>query len=221
MKKKYSEEVEKLFSYGDANLVTNWPDYSKELGLNKKHANELIDIVSNSDLSRAISGYTTEDFAPRHAWRALGQLKIVEAVKPILKALTEIKNEEAFDYQNELPKVLTLTGPEIIPELESFLEDEKNDWNFKTIIFKVLVEFAMQKSIYRDQVIVTFNKLFQKYNSNTIFISRLLNDLFLIKPTEDALIKEIISKDKYDFSTINQERLMQFVKETKLFDQKG
>ncbi|TEB41231.1 hypothetical protein D0809_26580, partial [Flavobacterium circumlabens] len=138
--------------YGDANLVTNWPNYVKEMDLDKKHDDELIDIISTSDLSRAISGFTIEDFAPRHAWRALGQLKIIKAVKPLLKALTETKNEEAFDYQNELPKVLTLMGPEVIPELESFLQDEKKDWNFKTVLFKVLVEFAKQKPIYRDQV---------------------------------------------------------------------
>ncbi|SHF74303.1 hypothetical protein [Flavobacterium defluvii] len=219
MKKKYSKEVEELFSYGETNLTMNWPNYVKELGLTKEHADELIDIIDNSDLSHAISGFTVEDFAPRHAWRALSQLKIKKAVKPLLDALTNKKNEEAFDYQYELPKVLELIGPEVIPELELFLQNEKNEWNFKVIIFKVLIEFAIQKPACRDYAMIMFNDLFIKYHSNRIFISRLLNEIFKINPIEYELIKDIVLKDKYDFSTIDQEKLMQFIKETKLFDQ--
>jgi len=217
MKKKYSEEVEKLFKFGKTDLSQDWPNYAEELNIGKKDADELIDIVKTSNLSHAISGFKIEDFAPRHAWRALGQLKITKSVPVLLDALIDEKNEEAFDFHSELPKVFVLMGFEIIPDLEEFIKNPKIEWDFKVIIFKVLVEFALQSSEYRDYVVIIFNELFIKYHNEPIFISRLLNELFKLDPIEYEVIKEIIKKDKYDFGSIDKESLMHFTKLSKLY----
>ena len=195
-----------------------WPNYIEELNLKEEHANELIEIVVKSDLSHAISGFTVKDFAPRHAWRALGQLKIVFAAKPLLNALIIKKNEEAFDYKFELQNVLILMGNEVIPELESFLKDEKIKWNHKVIIFETLVSFAIQEPIYKDLINAISNDLFIKHETNYIFISRLLNALFKLNPIDSDEIKEIINKDKFDFGTINQEGILKFIKDAKMYE---
>ncbi|KAF2326605.1 hypothetical protein [Flavobacterium ginsenosidimutans] len=217
MKKKYSEEVEKLFKFGKTNLSKDWPDYAQVLNIGKKNADELIDIVKTHNLSHAVSGFKIEDFAPRHAWRALGQLKITESVPVLLDALLDEKNEEAFEFHSELPKVLVLMGFEIIPDLEKFIKNPKIDWDFKVIIFKVLVQFALQSSKYRDYVVIIFNELFIKYHKEPIFISRLLNELFKLDPIEYEVIKEIIKKDQYDYGSIDKESLIHFIKLSKLY----
>ncbi|KRB56435.1 hypothetical protein [Flavobacterium sp. Root186] len=216
MKNKYSEEVEKLFKFGKTDLSKDWPNYAQELNIREKNANELIDIVKTSNLSHAISGFTIKDFASRHAWRALGQLKITRSVPVLLDALIDEKNEEAFDFRSELPKVLVLMGFDIIPDLEKFIKNPKIEWDFKVVIFKVLVEFALQSSKYRDYVVIIFNELFIKYHNEPIFISRLLNELFKLDPIEYEVVKEIIKKDQYDYGSIDKESLMRFTKLAKL-----
>ena len=218
MKKKYSIEIEKLFSYGETSLLDTWPNYIKDLNLEEKHYDELIDLITNSDLSRAISGFTIQDFASRHAWRALGQLKNKDAIKPLMNALIAQKNEEAFDFRNELPKVLTLIGNEIIPELQSFLKNDTIDWNFKVIVFETLVNLAMQEATIKDSVIEIANDLFINYEDNNIFISRLLNLVFKLKPFDSEVIKEIIDQDKYDVATINHEEILKFINESKMYE---
>ncbi len=217
MKKKYSEEVEKLFKLGKTDLSKDWPNYAQELNIGKKNADELIDIVKTSNLSHAISGFKIADFAARHAWRALGQLKITESVTVLLDALIDEKNEEAFDFRSELPKVLVLLGFEIIPDLEKFIKNPKIEWDFKVIAFKALVQFALQNSKYRDDVLNTFSELFAKYQNEPIFISKLLNELFKLDPIEFESIKEIIKKDQYDFGSIDKDSLMHFITLSKLY----
>lgn len=217
MKKKYSEEVEKLFKFGKTDLSEDWPNYAQELNIGKKNADELIEIVKTSNLSHAISGFKISDFAARHAWRALGQLKITKSVNVLLDALIDEKNEEAFDFHSELPKVFVLMGFEIIPDLEKFIKNPKIEWDFKVIIFKVLVQFALQNPKYRDDVVIIFNELFTKYNNEPIFISKLLNQIFKLDPIEYEVIKEIIKKDQYDFGSIDKDGLMHFIKLSKLY----
>ncbi|WP_298547910.1 hypothetical protein [uncultured Aquimarina sp.] len=218
MKKKYSKEVEKLFSYGSTDLLDVWPNYIKDINLEEKHCDELIDVITSSDLSKAISGFTIQDFGPRHAWRALGQLKSKDAVTPLLDALTAQKNEEAFDFRNELPKVLLLIGDEIIPELQLFLNNDKIEWNFKVIIFEALVNLAKQEVAIKDVVVGVANDLFISNTNKSIFLSRLLNLIFPLKPYDSEVIKDVIDKDKYDVATINHEEILKFIEESKMYE---
>lgn len=218
MREKYSKEVERLFYYGDASLSMTWPNYIEELNLKKEHASELIHILNESELSRAISGFTIRDFAPRHAWRALGQLKMVSSVDSLLKVLIDKKNEEAFEYQIELPNVLLLIGNEVIPELNSFLKNNRVEWNFKVIIFETLVKFAIQDPIHKDLILSISNYLFLEHEADYVFISRLLNALFKLNPVDSEMMKEIIDKDKYDFETINEVGIMKFIKDAKMYE---
>ncbi|WP_337965491.1 hypothetical protein [uncultured Flavobacterium sp.] len=216
--KKYSKEVEELFSYGQADLSSPWPNYVKELHLKEENSEELIDIINTSDLSRAVSGFTIKDFGARHAWRAIGQLKILNAVDSLLKALTNKKNIEAFEYQIELPKVLSLIGDDAIPKLISFLNDKNNDWNFKIIIFKALVNIAIQNPEHKDTVLAVFKDLSIDYEENYIFISSLLNILFQINPVDSEVVKEIIDKNKYDFGIIDEKAISKFIKDARMYE---
>ena len=218
MKKTYSKEVEKLFFYGETNISEPWPNYVVELNLKRVHINELIELIINSDLSKATSGFTIKDFAPRHAWRALGQLKAIVAIKTLLDALIDEKNEEAFDYRVELPYVFLLIGDKSIIELELFLKNEKIEWNYKLIIFETLVKFAIQKPIHKELIINISNDLIIKYNREPYFISYILNALFKIEPVNSEIVKEVIHEEKYDFTVINKSELIEFIRKSKMYD---
>ena len=54
-----------------------WPDYLTTFGLGAEHVPELIRMTSDSALNRGTGG---DVWASTHAWRALGQLRAVDAV---------------------------------------------------------------------------------------------------------------------------------------------
>ncbi|MEO0846093.1 MAG: hypothetical protein AAFY50_06660 [Cyanobacteria bacterium J06648_1] len=62
--------------------------------------------------------------SPVHAWRALGQLKALEALKPILGLLA---NRDDDWISGDFPTLCTLIGLEAIPLLKEFLADAAND----------------------------------------------------------------------------------------------
>src|SRR5436309_14345168 len=66
----------------------------------------------------------TENWAPVHAWRALGQLHAVNAVEPLLHLLVErVRDDWAMD---ELPQVYGLIGAGAIPTIEAYLADKSH-----------------------------------------------------------------------------------------------
>ncbi|NKB70910.1 MAG: hypothetical protein GKR89_27890 [Candidatus Latescibacteria bacterium] len=62
-----------------------------------------------------------EVWATIHAWRALGQLRAVEAIKPLLSQLYRIDDEDDDWIGEEFPDVFSLIGPPAIPSLSSYL----------------------------------------------------------------------------------------------------
>jgi len=82
-KTSYQPPVDKLLTYGESNLMTpdKWPDY-QELGIGPEHIPDLIQMATDEELNEA-DVESREVWAPTHAWRALGQLRAVEAVEPL------------------------------------------------------------------------------------------------------------------------------------------
>ena len=65
-----------------------------------------------------------EVWAPAHAWRALGQLRAVEAIKPLIGLFDELSDDDwATD---ELPEVLALFEEKAIKPLKEYLLDSSN-----------------------------------------------------------------------------------------------
>ena len=88
--------IERLCRKGDARETGRWhegaPDYVGEFGLRSEHVPALVDIAR-----RWLEvGDRPDDetfFAPVHAWRALGQLRAVEAVEPLLAMQKQLDKE--------------------------------------------------------------------------------------------------------------------------------
>ena len=93
------------------------------LGLTREHVPELIRMATDNRLHEASSD-APEVYAPLHAWRALGELRAIEATKPLLSLLVEWEYDDWT--RDDLPESLGRIGPAILPELSVFLTEESN-----------------------------------------------------------------------------------------------
>jgi hypothetical protein len=119
----YTDPVAKLLTYSgvdERSPKEQWPDY-RERGLTKEHIPDLIRMATDLDLHN-LRRESPEVWAPLHAWRALAQLRAVEAVNPLVLLFEQLKDDDWLP--EELPTVLSMIGPGAIPTLERFLADD-------------------------------------------------------------------------------------------------
>jgi hypothetical protein len=119
----YTPPVTQLLTLGD---VRGQPhrDYLA-LGLNAVHIPDLIRMAQDDDLHWADSD-SAEVWAPIHAWRALGQLRAVEAIEPLIAHLPRIDDDEDDWAMEEIPHALAGIGQAAVPALALFLADSRN-----------------------------------------------------------------------------------------------
>lgn len=119
----YQPPVAELLNYGDCHNHQRWRNYVRELNLEAKHIPELIEMATDEELSLADSD-SKQVWSPVHAWRALGQLKAVEALKPLLGLLN---NRDDDWISGDFPTLCTLIGLDSIPFLKEFLTESANN----------------------------------------------------------------------------------------------
>jgi|CXWL01.1.fsa_nt_gi hypothetical protein len=114
----YSAPVNRLLTQGE--LETSLPNYL-DLGLTLDHVDDLIYLATDPLLLKAEDDDDPKIWAPLHAWNALGQLQVIEAITVLL----DLGDEYAFDvmYTDELPKALALMGLPAIAKLKAYLWD--------------------------------------------------------------------------------------------------
>jgi len=117
----YRPPVESLLTYGESDRITpdDWPDY-RELGMGAEQIPELIQMATDEQLHVA-AAESPEVWAPLHAWRALGQLRAVEAVEPLLELFDRPEDDDWV--HEELPDGFGLIGPAALPSLTTYLAD--------------------------------------------------------------------------------------------------
>src|SRR5258707_7875891 len=120
-KASYQPPVARLLTMGDSERIApeQWPDYH-ELGIGPEQIPDLIQMATDEALNEADSE-STEVWAPVHAWRALGQLRAVEAVEPLLELFDRLEDDDWV--HEELPVVFGLIGPAALPALAAYLAD--------------------------------------------------------------------------------------------------
>ena len=119
--------IEALRNRGDARGTGQWhegdPDYVAEYSLTSGHIPALISLatqwVDEPPENEAVYG-------PVHAWRAMGQLRAVEAVEPLLDVQDELDERDDDWYLEEFHHVFGLIGPPAIEPLAAFLADESH-----------------------------------------------------------------------------------------------
>lgn len=189
-KPKYPPPIEKLCRAGDPRNTWKWeegdPDYVKQFGLGPEHIPILIDLAREwLDVEER-----PEDdvlYAPVHAWRALGQLRAVEAVEPLL-AMQEAMDEGNSDwYLEEFHEVFGWIGPPAIPAVAAYLADLQYGEYPRTSAANGLSEIAKRHPETRAQVVEILTRQLsthepEVYSLNAFLIGYLMD----LKAVESA-----------------------------------
>jgi hypothetical protein len=115
----YGKPVSKLLDMDEPEQKP--ADYAA-FGIGQEHVPGLIRMATDRSLHHAPMD-SSEVWAPVHAWRALSQLRAVEAVEPLVSLLA-LADEDQDDWVAEdLPEALSAFGAAAILPLTAFLED--------------------------------------------------------------------------------------------------
>ncbi len=118
----YSEIAGKLLSLGEPRSPgEEWIDYS-QIGLAHEHIPELIAMVRDDGLNFADSD-ADEVWGPLHAWRALAQMKDVEAVDALLAQLHLVEDNDDDWMASDFPLVFSKIGHQAIQALAVYIAD--------------------------------------------------------------------------------------------------
>lgn len=113
----YKDPVAQLLEIGEIKFGDPWSDY-REYGISSADIPDLIAMATDMDLNQGDPD-SRETWAPVHAWRALGQLRAVEAVNPLINLFHELSNDDWL-YE-EMPGVFEAIGPTALPALAVYL----------------------------------------------------------------------------------------------------
>ena len=132
MRRQNQITISQLCGKGDPRDTTGWregnPDYVSDFGLNPGHIQTLIEIAWKWTESDELA--EDEWAAPIHAWRALGQLRAVEAVEPLLNMQNRLDESGDDWYLEEFHDVSSESAEVIERAFAAGLVDETvcGDW---------------------------------------------------------------------------------------------
>ncbi len=137
----YPPPVDRLLTLGaEPARRRTWPDYLT-LGLEERHVPALIRMAVDPALHQAPERDRAA-WAPVHAWRALGQLRASAAAEPLL-ALLEQRMDSDWAY-DELPLVLGMIGPAVLPSATLMLFDEEREEPVRVMAATVIAGVGLE-----------------------------------------------------------------------------
>jgi hypothetical protein len=200
MSASYSSPVSELLTLGDCRDFREWPNYL-DLGLSSEHVPELIEMATDQELNWADSE-SLEVWAPVHAWRALGQLRAVAAIEPLLVLFREL--EDSDWASDELPEVYGMIGREAIPALARYLDDASHGlWPRVTAAFS-LERIAAGDPSARDECATILSRQLERFTKNDPTLNGfLISYLANLRTVEAAPVMErAFAADRVDLSIL-------------------
>jgi hypothetical protein len=197
----YTDPVAKLLTYGEVGPLfarEAWSDYG-ELGFSEAHIAELIRMATDLDLHNSGSE-SAEIWAPLHAWRALAQLRAVEAARPLVLLFERLPHDDwVFE---ELPTVFAMIGPATIPTLEAFLGDDGVEEDCRLSVPRCLEYIARDHPGERDACVGVLVRQLEKFETNGAILNAFLISSLIDVDATDAidLIRRAFARDRVDLS---------------------
>jgi hypothetical protein len=153
----YDGTVGQLLTIGEANCFKfiDWPDYPGRYGLSSEHIPVLIRMARDLDLYLG-DWEGPEIWAPVHAWRALAQLRAVEAIEPLLEFARLDLDDDAV--AQEFSTVFGMIGPAAIAPITAFLSDRTLPWMAASIASDGLNEIVKRYPECRHECIGVLTK---------------------------------------------------------------
>lgn len=171
-KKSYQPPVNKLLTCGLNDWITpdKWPDY-RALGIGPEHIPDLIQMATDEELHGA-DAQSTEVWAPMHAWRALGQLRAVEAVEPLLGLLSRLEDDDWV--HEELPDVFGMIGPAVLPALAEYMADLFHNVSARISVITSIENIAKQWPGAKGECLAHLEKQLERFKENELLVNGFL-----------------------------------------------
>jgi hypothetical protein len=107
------------------------PDYRRRLGLGSEHVPALVSIVRAAWTEEFAFDENEEDnpqpYVPIHAWRALAQMRAVEALEPLIHAICIAQRYDDDWFANDFPHLAAMMGPPAVAPLQRFAGDARHE----------------------------------------------------------------------------------------------
>ncbi len=171
-KKSYQPPMDKLLTCGVNDWITldKWPDY-RELGIGPEHIPDLIQMATDEELNEA-DAQSTEVWAPMHAWRALGQLRAVEAVEPLLGLFDKLEDDDWV--HEELPDVFGKIGPAALPALSEYMADLSHDISSQISAITSIEKIGKRWSDAKGECLALLEKRLERFEENEPLVNGFL-----------------------------------------------
>lgn len=197
----YDAPVSKLITLGDVGDERTWRDYAA-LGLTADHIPELIRLALDEELMSADSE-GDEVWACIHAWRALGQLRAVDAVEPLISLFDYLSDDLNDWISDDLPEVFALIGPAAIHPLRVYLADSAHGIWARVAAATSLLNIAGQHPGSRDEVIAILSAQLEHHEEqdrklNACLVGNLAMDLHAVEAA--PVIERAYAAGKVDIS---------------------
>jgi len=194
----YNNPVAKLLTYGDCHDMDlhDWHNYPETVGLTATDIPELIRMATDPTFWEPESD-RLEDWAPIHAWRALGQLHAEAAIAP----LTQLFQTPDHDWvTEELPRVYAMFGAAAIPVLADYLTNAEHETRARNTAVDCLLNIARSHPESRDACVAPMLQQLEAYAENDIDLNTILiADLLDLKAVEAApLIEQAFAAETVD-----------------------
>ncbi len=203
--KTYLDPVCKLLEIGEPG--DRWPDYIVEYGLTRANIPELTRLVSDRELRWGEAGLESESdefppefYAQMHAWRALGQLRSVEAIPTLIDLLEQIDLQDDEYYGEEAAEVFALIGPPAITPLSTYLADQTHLEYARLTAGEALVAIARRHPETHQDCIEAIAGILENFQQNDEAINGfLILDLAHLKAVDKiGLIEQAFEADRVE-----------------------
>jgi len=208
----YPSPLDKLLTIGEPDPAQSqdWPDYL-ELGLGPEHIPDLLRMLTDDELldPALLEGdeVKPEGWAPHHAMRALGQLRNLAAVEPLLN-----QSDKLLDYDKglgewgveELPDVFGLIGPPAIPALIAHLANKSSGLDSRINASTALVRIAEMHPKAREKSITALSQQLEVAQENSPHLNAfIIDNLLHLKAVEAApVIERAFATNSIDTSIV-------------------
>jgi hypothetical protein len=180
--------IEALQNRGDACDARRWPegdpDYVAEYSLTSEHIPALISLATQWIEAPPDDASV---YGPVHAWRALGQLRAVEAVQPLLDAQDKLDEQDDDWYLEEFHHVFGLIGPPAIEPLATFIGDDAHREFPRVKAVNGLREIVRRFPETREQVVTILTAELARHQEDLGALNGfLVSDLLHLEAVESA-----------------------------------
>jgi HEAT repeat protein len=166
----YTEPVSKLLKLGRPE--ESWQDYLA-LGITPNDIPELIRLVEDHEMRIMEPPADLPDdedlpewYAQIHAWRALGQLKAVEAIPSILGILHQVDDEDDDWIGEDAEDVFAKIGPTAIDPIAEYLRDDTKELYARVETAKSLHAIGKAHPETRDECARILASVLENYKEN-------------------------------------------------------